>query len=221
MDRCDHIHSPHHTTPHHTVHHRRTEGKNFLIQLSINLHYWNGPPTWLSQNAETNVVNARDIYHNIAERAERHQVVKNVCVSTAPRDPPDIIIVWRRHFSCDTVHQTNTTTTSRLSKNKIKNHDFLVSSSCWSFCDNYLLIFPDLMITLELLMRFPSGMERCWSALFFYLSENYPAPISLRLDLKRIKQTISISIFLCLLSWSVYFFPGRTGACGLKTCLLI
>ena len=68
---------------------------------------------------------------------------------------------------------------ARLSKIELKNHDFLVSSSCWSFCDNYLLIFPDLMITLELLMRFPSGMEKCWSALFFYLSENYPAPISL------------------------------------------
>ena len=30
------------------------------------------------------------------------QLVKNVCVSRAPWDPPDIIIAWRRHFSSET-----------------------------------------------------------------------------------------------------------------------
>ena len=45
-DCCDHIHYQY------TVHHQRTEGKNFLIQLSINLHYWNGPPKWLSECLE-------------------------------------------------------------------------------------------------------------------------------------------------------------------------
>ena len=99
---------------------------------------------------------------------------------------PEILLISSSHGGdishvtpCSTALLSHKPATNAGQTFEIKNHDFLVSSSCWSFCDNYLLIFPDLMITLELLMRFPSGMEKCWSALFFYLSENYPAPISL------------------------------------------
>ena len=116
-------------------------------------------------------------------------LVKNVSVTGAPRDPPDIIIAWRPHFSC---HNNNKLKTREILQ-------FLYLPLVNVFVMIIFWCFLIMMITLELLMRFPSGTERCWSAVFFYLYENYPRPFPALWDYHQPKHlTLSVDFTGCI-----------------------